>query len=200
MSAPPLPERIRRFPFPFPQRFYRYSTNVEPAREPVETEVGEWGRWMIDIDDEYEHELLQRSEILAADPGRCVVLDHMRSACWDTLLECLGEAARGNPAAMSLTREGDWYVWSNARLGEERRFGMATRTASAPAGRTRARRSRRTSSCSTSATGSCGPTPALVTFAADWSLRFDVGMSSWRCTARCRGSTSTGVIPARTSS
>ncbi len=57
MSTSTLPARIERFPFPFTQDQFRYSTNVEPARAPVQTAAGEWGRWMIDVDDEYEGEL-----------------------------------------------------------------------------------------------------------------------------------------------
>jgi dimethylamine monooxygenase subunit A len=171
-------ERVARFPFPFPQNQFRYSTNIEPAGVAVTTAAGEWGRWLIDVDDEYEHELTLRSRILADDPTRCVVLDHMRPACWDTLLLCLREAARGNPATMMLTREGEWYTWSNARLGEERRFRFGDEDslgaeplfyAGSQVQEDLVLLDQRQDQLWADA--------GLVTFAADWSLRFDVGMT-----------------------
>jgi hypothetical protein len=171
-------DRLSRFPFPYPQDHYRYSTNVEPARRPVITEVGEWGRWTIDVDDEYEAELREREEILVADPSRCVVLAHMRAACWDSLLECLGEAARANPATMSLTREGNSYVWSNARLGEERRFviGDEDTLGAEPLAYTGSQ-VQEDIVLLDQREGQLWADAGLVTFAADWSLRFDVGMT-----------------------
>ena len=40
MTRTTLPARIGEFPFPFRADTYRYSTNVEPARVPVQTEAG----------------------------------------------------------------------------------------------------------------------------------------------------------------
>jgi hypothetical protein len=175
-----VPERIRRFPYPFPQGFYRYSANVEPARQPVRTEVGEWGRWMIDVDpSDYEPELALREQILTADPGRCVVLAHMRAACWDTLLLCLDEAARANPDDMALRSEGDGrYVWSNARLGEERRFrfGDEDSLGAEPLAYTGSQ-VQEDLVLLDQREGELWADAGLVTFAADWSLRFDVGMT-----------------------
>jgi hypothetical protein len=178
VSSPTVSERVARFPFPFPQEFYRYSTNVEPARKPVITEVGEWGRWMIDIDDEYEDEMRQRAEILEADPSRCVVLAHMAPACWDTLLECLGEAARANPDEMSLRREGDRYLWLNSRLGEERRFkfGDEDSLGAEPLAYAGSQ-VQEDLVLLDQREGQLWADAGLVTFAADWSIHFDVGMT-----------------------
>ena len=172
------PERIAGFPFPFPQNQYRYSVNVEPARVPVVTAAGEWGRWLIDVDAEYEPELDLRAEILGRDPGRHTVLEHMAPACWDTLVLCLSELADANPDEMSLTRERDSYIWSNARLGEERRFrfGDADSLGAEPLAYTGSQvqedlvlLDQREDQLWLDA--------GLVTFAADWSVGFDVGMS-----------------------
>lgn len=175
-SAPS--RRLGRFPFPFPQDAYRYSTNVEPARRPVSTAVGEWGRWTIDVDEEYQVELRERAEILAADPTRCVVLPHMSAACWDTLVECLGEAARANPAEMSLTRDGPGYIWSNTRLGEERRFviGDEDTLGAEPLAYTGSQ-VQEDIVLLDQREGQLWADAGLVTFAADWSVHFDVGMS-----------------------
>jgi hypothetical protein len=169
--------RLARFPFPFPQDQYRYSTNVEPARVPVQTAVGEWGRWMIDVDEEYETEMALRAEVLARDPTRYVVLDHMRAACWDTLLLCLAEAARADPERMSLVRDGDGYVWSNARLGEERRFAVGDEDAlgAEPLAYTGAQ-VQEDLVLLDQREGQLWADAGLVTFAADWSMRFDTGM------------------------
>jgi dimethylamine monooxygenase subunit A len=169
--------RIAAFPFPFPQNQYRYSTNVEPARVPVATAVGEWGRWMIAVDDEYGPELALRAEILERDPTRCIVLPHMRAACWDTLMLCLAEAARDDPEHMSLVRDGDHHVWSNARLDEERRFrfGDEDSLGAEPLAFTGSQ-VQEDLVLLDQREGQLWADAGLVTFAADWSLRFDIGM------------------------
>lgn len=196
MNTIAVSDRLSRFPFPYPQDQYRYSTNVEPARRPVITAVGEWGRWTIDVDDEYEGELREREEILAADPTRCVVLPHMRAACWDTLLECLGEAARANPATMTLTRDGPCYIWSNARLGEERRFviGDEDTLGAEPLAYTGSQ-VQEDLVLLDQREGELWADAGLVTFAADWSLRFDVGMSFLQVHGPVPRVHATGVIP-----
>jgi hypothetical protein len=169
--------RIARFPFPFPQEHYRYSTNVEPARVPVRTAVGEWGRWMIDVDDEYGEELALRAAILERDPTRLIVLEHMRAACWDTLMLCLEEAARSDPEHMSFVRDGQHHVWSNARLAEERRFRFADEDSlgSEPLAYAGSQ-VQEDLVVLDQREGQLWADAGLVTFAADWSLRFDVGM------------------------
>ena len=196
MSTTARSARLGRFPFPFPDDAYRYSTNIEPGRRPVSTDAGEWGRWTIDVDDEYEAELRERAEILAADPTRCVVLPHMRAACWDTLLECLGEAARANPAVMSLTRDGPAYVWSNARLGEERRFvvGDEDTLGAEPLAYTGSQ-VQEDLVLLDQREGQLWADAGLVTFAADWSLRFDVGMTFLEVHGPVPRVHLTGVIP-----
>lgn len=171
--------RLAAFPFPFPQNQYRYSTNVEPARVPVRTPVGSWGEFLIDVDGDYRAELDQRSRILAADASRCVVLQHMRPAAWDTLLVCLGEAARANPADMALLPDGaGHYLWSNALLGEERRFrfGEEDSLGAEPLAYTGSQ-VQEDLVLLDQREGQLWADAGLVTFAADWSLHFDVGMT-----------------------
>ena len=97
MTAVLLPERATRFPFPFPADSYRYSTNVEPARRPATTAAGSWGAGVLDVDADYGAELAVRREVLAADPGRCQQLPHMRVAAWDALTTLLPELAATLP-------------------------------------------------------------------------------------------------------
>ena len=90
-TTPVASDLIAGFPFPFPEDRYRYSTNVEPAEQPVVTPAGQWGAAVVDIDSEYRSELDQRAAILAADPSRHAVLPHMVPAAWDTMLTLMRE-------------------------------------------------------------------------------------------------------------
>jgi hypothetical protein len=176
--VPDTAARLSRFPFPFPQSQYRYSTNVEPARVPVRTAAGCWGEWMIDVDAEYTSELQLRAGILARDRSRLAVLPHMRAACWETLTTCLTEAARANPAQMQLVREGEHYIWSNALLGQERRFRFWDEDSLgadplAYAGS----QLQEDMVLLDQREGQLWADAGLVTFAADWSMRFDAGMA-----------------------
>ncbi|MGP4046108.1 heme-dependent oxidative N-demethylase family protein [Streptomyces sp. 2A115] len=182
MTVTALPTRIAGFPFPFRADAYRYSTNVEPARLPVLTEAGEWGAWILDIDDEYADELAQRQRILAADPTRLTVLPHMRPACWDALHTLLRELAAQYPDAMELRQEdggtgGGSYVWRNDLLGIEQRF-TDGEDASLPGGPLGFLGSQIQDDIVLldQREGSLWADAGLVTFAADWSMRFDVGM------------------------
>ena len=190
------PPRIARFPFPFPQSQYRYSTNVEPARVPVPTAAGCWGEWMIDVDDEYADELALRARVLSADPSRMGVAPHMRPACWETLTECLREAARANPDTMTLVREGDFYVWSNALLGEERRFrfGDELSLGAEPLAYVGSQ-IQEDMVLLDQRHGELWADAGLVTFAADWSLRFDLGMTFLQIHGPVPRVHAEGVIP-----
>ncbi|WP_084356535.1 heme-dependent oxidative N-demethylase family protein [Mycolicibacterium wolinskyi] len=175
VSAPDL---LATFPFPFPSDRYRYSTNVEPAGGAVVTPVGRWGDRVVDIDSEYEHELAQRARILAADPTRYAVLPHMRAACWDAMLVLMREMATSYPDIMSLTTNGSVWHWRNNRLGIAQDF-VAGDESSLPAeplayiaGQVQddiVLLDQRDDDLF----GDAG----VVTFAADWSFGFDVGMT-----------------------
>ena len=41
-TTPVASDLVAGFPFPFPEDRYRYSTNVEPAEQPVVTPAGQW--------------------------------------------------------------------------------------------------------------------------------------------------------------
>ena len=177
MTRTALPPRIAGFPFPFQADAYRYATNVEPARSPVETAAGSWGHGILDVDTEYTAELALRARILAADPRRLTVLPHMRPACWDALMTCLTELAAQYPESMRLQRDGIDCVWRNDLLGVEQHFreGDDDSLPGGPLGFLGSQvqddivlLDQREDSLWADA--------GLVTFAADWSMRFDVGM------------------------
>ena len=175
ISAPDL---IETFPFPFLADTYRYSTNVEPAGSAVHTPVGRWGERVVDIDTEYERELGERADILAADPTRYAVLPHMRTACWDAMLTLMRELASAYPQTMSLDRDGAGWRWRNDRLGITQDFVLGD-DATLPAEPLAyiAGQVQEDIVLLDQRDGDLFGDAGVVTFAADWSFGFDVGMT-----------------------
>lgn len=178
-TSPTLgPDLVQGFPFPFPTDQYRYSTNVEPARGVVGTPVGQWGDAVVDVDSEYLHELAERARILERDPSRATALGHMGPACWDTMLTLMRELATSRPDVMSLVRDGEQHVWTNRLLGIEQRFTYAD-ASTLPTDPLRYIASQVQEDLvlldqrDDDLWGDAG----VVTFAADWSFGFDVGMT-----------------------
>jgi hypothetical protein len=174
---PRLTDRVARFPFPFPADSYRYSTNVEPARRPVVTAAGSWGEQVIDVDAEYGAELALRRAVLERDPTRCQQLPHMRVAGWDALITLLPELAAARPDAMTLVRDGDRWAWRNGLLGTVTSFTVGDDD-SVPGGPLAFLGSQIQEDVVLldQREGSLWADAGLVTFAADWSMGFDVGM------------------------
>ncbi|MGK5113893.1 MULTISPECIES: heme-dependent oxidative N-demethylase family protein [unclassified Geodermatophilus] len=172
-----LPERTARFPFPFPDDTYRYSTNVEPARRPVVTAAGTWGDRLLHVDDGYAAELALRRTVLAADPMRCQQLPHMRVAAWDALLTLLPDLAATYPDAMALRRHGDRWSWRNDLIGTSASFVVGDDD-SLPGGPLAFLGSQVQEDVVLldQREGSLWADAGLVTSAADWSMGFDVGM------------------------
>jgi dimethylamine monooxygenase subunit A len=177
-DAAVLPERIRRFPFPFAANQYRYSANVEPAHKKVATEAGSWGTGLIDIDENYHAEIAEREQILTRDPSRMKVLPHMRTAVWDTVATLLPAMAADYPDVMSFHREGNRCRWRNSLQNLDVEF-IVGEDDSLPGGPLRFLGTQiqddivlldvRDNTMWLDA--------GLVTFAADWSFNFDVGMN-----------------------
>ena len=175
ISAPDL---LRTFPFPFPAETYRYSTNVEPAGSAVVTPAGQWGERVIDIDSEYEAELVERQRILAADPNRYAVLPHMRTACWDVMLALMTEMATAYPEVMSLTQNRGTWHWRNERLGITADFVMGDEsTLPAEPLAFIAGQVQEDIVLLDQRDDDLFGDAGVVTFAADWSFGFDVGMT-----------------------
>jgi hypothetical protein len=175
MSAPDL---VQTFPFPFPTDSYRYSTNVEPAGSAVLTPTGQWGERVVDVDSEYEHELAERARILAGDPTRYTVLPHMRPACWDTMLTLMRELASAYPDRMSLTGDGTTWRWRNERLGISQDFVLGEEsTLPAEPLAYIAGQVQEDIVLLDQRNGDLFGDAGVVTFAADWSFGFDVGMT-----------------------
>jgi hypothetical protein len=178
VTTVPPPPHVARFPFPFPTDTYRYSTNLQPAARPLRTAAGSWGEDVLDLDGGYEAEARLCEQVLDRDPGRCQELPHMRPASWDALLFLLRELAQVDPEHMRLDRAGDRYHWVNRRLGIERDFVIGD-DATLPEGPLRfvGPQVQDDLVLLDQRDGALWADAGLVTFAADWSMRFDVGMS-----------------------
>ena len=175
ISAPDL---IETFPFPFAADTYRYTTNVEPAGSTVTTPAGRWGERVVDIDSEYEAELAERAEILAADPTRYAVLPHMRTACWDAMMTLMREMATAYPDTMSLQRNGAGWRWRNDRLGITQDFVLGDEsTLPAEPLAYIGGQVQEDIVLLDQRDGDLFGDAGVVTFAADWSFGFDVGMT-----------------------
>jgi len=173
---------VAGFPFPFPAPTYRYSTNVEPARGAVPTPAGQWGTAVVDVDSEYHHELRERARILAEDPSRYAALPHMEIACWDAMLCLLRELALTRPDECSLEVVAGGprptYRWRNDLLGIDRVFvlGEAATLPDEPLAWAAAQVQEDVVLLD-QRDGVLYGDAGVVTFAADWSFGFDVGMS-----------------------
>lgn len=179
-----LPERITRFPFPFPADTYRYSTNVEPAAVARTTEVGTWGACVLHVDEDYLADSAHCAQLLAGDPNRAAELAHMRPACWDAALYVMRELQRAHPQLFALESidgsagQGDRWRWTNALLGirQEFRFGQDDSLPTDPL-RWIAPQVQDDLVVLDQREGALWADAGVVTAAADWSMRFDCGMS-----------------------
>ncbi|GAA1141472.1 heme-dependent oxidative N-demethylase family protein [Nesterenkonia lutea] len=174
------PDLVRTFPFPFPQDIYRYSTNVERAGAAVETPAGQWGESVVHIDSEYAHELGERQAILGRDPSRMQVLPHMRASAWDAMLTIMQALALAHPEQMVLEREGEGetFLWTNRLLGIEQRFSYGDEDTLPDEPLTFiGAQVQEDIALLDQREGQLFVDAGLVTFAADWSFGFDVGMS-----------------------
>ena len=188
-TPPPSPASavsasIARFPFPFPKDQYRYSTNVEPAGAPNSTVAGEWGDSQVVIDEHFDHEMAERARVLAADPSRIQVLPHMVPAAWDAMFAIMTELASAYPEWMTLERVGGgaggavrWH-WVNTRAGFDDEFvlGDASTLPSEPLDYI-GQQVQEDIVLLDQREGELWGDAGLVTFAADWSMGFDVGMT-----------------------
>ncbi|NVN09893.1 heme-dependent oxidative N-demethylase family protein [Nguyenibacter vanlangensis] len=168
-------ETILRFPYPFPEDSYMYSFNVEPHTPSARVESM---RAAFDSDEHYLTECRQKARILAEDPRRCLILPHMEQAQWDFLELAMTSLAADYPHHFSLERNGGHWRWINRLLDIDHAF-----TFGDPAGfdeapfRFIARQMQGDMVLLDQRDNTLWMDAGMVTGAADWSLKFDVGMS-----------------------
>jgi hypothetical protein len=179
LDARPLPRRVREFPFPFPTDSYRYSTNVEAAGAANPTAAGAWGASVLAVDEFYVGDATECAGLLAADPSRCQELPHMRPAVWDAVLYVLTQLERARPDYFRLEDLGeDRFRWTNRPLGLQQsfRYGDDSTLPTDPL-RWLAPQVQDDLVLLDQREGALWADAGVVTAAADWSMKFDVGMS-----------------------
>lgn len=177
-TALPDSTLVNGFPFPFVEDHYRYSTNVEPADHIAPTAVGQWGDTIIDVDVEYRTEIEERAAVLAADPSRAAMLPHMRPAAWDAMVTIMRELATAYPDEFTLRGDGGRWRWENRKLGivEEFAYGDEDTLPTEPLDYI-CGQIQEDVVLLDQRDGQLFADAGVVTFAADWSFGFDVGMS-----------------------
>ena len=166
---------ILRFPFPFAEDRYQYSVNIEPHQAPGPTAAFNAA---FDIDEHYIAECRERALVLEQDPDRCLVMPHMRLAEWDTLELLMESLAADFPAHFSLSREGNEWHWQNSPLGIDQHFTFGDEaTLPCPPFEYITRQAQGDFTLQDQRDGSLYIDGGIATTQADWSLRFDAGMS-----------------------
>jgi len=167
---------ISRFPFPFSGESYMYSVNVVPAGQGA---PGTFDEHLFDIDEHYLTEMAERERILAEDYGRrYLTLPNMMDAQWDFLEMGLTHLAKDYPEHFTLERSGNNWSWTNKLLGIEKDFifGDAATLPSEPLEWV-GRQMQGDFCLLDQREDDLYLDAGLVTFPADWSLPFDLGMS-----------------------
>jgi hypothetical protein len=177
LIAPP-PGGIARFPFPFDADEYMYSTNVEQAGVSRSTDAGAWGREVYVVDEHYRAEVAERAAILARDPSRCQLLSHMRLAAWDVVEHATTQLARDYPDHFALVRDGEHRMWTNRLLDVEQTYVLGDDdTLPREPFEWIARQLQEDVELLDQRGDELFLDAGILTFGADWSLDFDLGMS-----------------------
>ncbi|MDY6811083.1 MAG: DUF3445 domain-containing protein [Actinomycetota bacterium] len=192
-------DHLANLPWPFPDDLaeFRYSVNVEPARVPHATRGGEWGRHIVDLGGaEYPAIMAERRRILDADPHRVKIQPGMEPACWDLLLYYLRDLALSHPSVMHLTEHPQHrFHWRNDLLGTDQYFVLGD-DATLPGGPLDflAREIPDDLLLVIERDGHLYFDAGAVTFAAAWSVSFDVGMDMYEIHAPVPGLTRQGIV------
>ncbi|GLO55101.1 hypothetical protein PPUJ20066_11370 [Pseudomonas putida] len=169
------PAAIARFPFPFPEDEYMYSVNLEPA---VSRDPGSVFEHTFDVDEHYISEMAERARVLAVDPARCLVMPHMSQAAWDTLELLMVNLSRDYPEHFRLERSGNDWHWQNLPMSIDQRFvfGDISTLPCEPL-EFITRQMQGDFALLDQRNDDLYMDAGMVTCPADWSLRFDAGMS-----------------------
>ena len=191
-------DHLSNLPWPFADDLtnFTYTVNVEPARVVRTTRAGEWGRHLVDLGGaEYPHIMADRRRILDADPHRIKMRPGMELACWDLLLYYLRDLDLAYPDVMHLTESGDGtFHWRNDLLGTDQAFTLGE-WESVPHGPLDflAREVPDDLLLVVERDGRLYFDAGAVTFAAAWSVSFDVGMDMYSIHSPVPGLTANGI-------
>lgn len=192
-------DHLSNIPWPFPDELeeFNYSVNVEPARTPRRTRGGEWGRNLVDLGGaEYASIMAERRRILDADPSRVRIRPGMEIACWDLLLYYLRDLALAYPQFMHLDEMGSGrFHWRNDLLGTDAEFTLGDRE-TLPNGPMDflAREVPDDLLLVVERDGRLYFDAGVVTFAAAWSVSFDVGMDMYEIHSPVPGLIRDGIV------
>ncbi len=178
-------DHLSNLPWPFPDDLeeFTYSVNVEPARIPRCTRGGEWGkvpgrsRWC-----RVSRDHGRTSPNPGQRPSRVRVRAGMEIACWDLLLYYLRDLGISYPGLMHLDESGDGrFHWRNEILGTDQEFVLGDPPDTLPCGPMEflAREVPDDLLLVTERDGHLYFDAGVVTFAAAWSVSFDVGMDMY---------------------
>ncbi len=169
------PQTIRRFPFPFNEDSYMYSVNMEPH---IPGAKGSAFESLIDVDEHYISEMMDRALVLKEDPLRYQALPHMMAAQWDTLELLMEQQAAGYPEHFTLTKDGDRWHWINRPLNIDQTFtfGDAATLPCEPLEYI-TRQAQGDFCIVDQRDNNLWMDAGMVTTQADWSLDFDIGMN-----------------------
>lgn len=169
------PKAIRRFPFPFAEDKYMYSVNIEPHAPGRPGSVFEH---TLDIDEHYVAECMDKAITLEQDPERYVALPHTMDAQWDVLELVMESLSRDYPELFTLTRDGKQWTWENRPLGinDSFTFGDASTLPMEPFEYV-GRQVQGDWTILDQRDNDLFVDAGIVTSQADWSLKFDAGMS-----------------------
>ncbi|GGG02414.1 hypothetical protein GCM10007304_15510 [Rhodococcoides trifolii] len=165
------------FPYPFESDTYRSSVNVEPARTRHETAAGRWGDDIVDVGADYAAVVAERADILRRDPRRHAALPHMRDATWDALRVVVTELARSRPDVVTVHIDGSTWTLRNDLLDTTHTW-IDRDDASLPDNPLvfAAKQIQEDVVLLDRRDGRLFADAGVVTFAADWSMNFDLGM------------------------
>ncbi|GAB2671835.1 DUF3445 domain-containing protein [Gordonia jinhuaensis] len=177
-------DHLANLPWPFPDGLgeFTYSVNVEPARVMHRTRGGQWGSDLVDLGGaEYPQIMADRRRILDADPSRVRIRPGMEIACWDLLLYYLRDLSLSYPELMHLDEDATRGChWRNDLLGTDQTFVVGDHE-SLPYSPLEflAREVPDDLLLITERDGHMYFDAGVVTFAAGWSVSFDVGMDMY---------------------
>lgn len=169
------PVAVARFPFPWREDSFRYSVNMEPHPGGPAGSVFEHA---IDIDEHYLTDITERARCLADQHERYVSLPHTGLLQWDCLELLMESLARDYPQYFSLTKDSDRWTWENKPMAikDSFTFGDFNAFECEPAEYI-FRQVQGDMVALDQRDNNLWADLGLTTSAADWSMRFDAGMS-----------------------